>query len=145
MPLMSFAVDLAMAGLMIALIVYCAKLNRRLGAIRDNDAEIRKLVDELRSAADRADASVNVLKAAGVEAERSLRVQVLRAEALRGELGAAAARAAPRAAAGAKPAPSADPYPDDGFFARPAAPAPMTRRDAETELLRAIRSARAEG
>lgn len=152
MPALSIAVDAAMAGLMVALIVYCVKLNRRLAAIRDSDAEIRQMIVELRNAADRADAATNVLKSVGLEAERSLRVQVLRAEAVRDGLGTAlngravaAARTAERAPA-VPVRPAANPFGEDDVYA-PASPAaaPRTRRDAEDEVLRAIRIARAEG
>jgi hypothetical protein len=162
---MAIIVDASLAGLMIALIVYCVKLNRRLAAIRDNDADIRQMIVELRNASDRADAATHVLKSAGIEAERSLRAEILRAEAVRHDLGAALDRHAappsrirrqPGAFPGAMPVAertSADPFDDDlypkGSPRHVAAPAsrraPTTRHAAEKELLKAIRIARAEG
>ncbi|MPY72138.1 MAG: hypothetical protein GEU92_18925 [Alphaproteobacteria bacterium] len=178
MFLISALVDVAMAGLMVALLVYCVKLNRRLAAVRDSDTEIRQMIVELQTAADRAEASVGALKTAGVEAERLLRVQVVRAEALRDELGAIGRRpgalpphdragelvpaprrapvaprteprapaATPQAARPAMPRPATrneDPYPDGVPYPDEPASLPARRAEAEEDLLRAIRVARA--
>jgi len=173
MSALSFLFEGIVAALMVALIVYCVRLDRRLAALRENDAPILALITELRAAAERAEASVGHLKAAGLDAERSLQQAIRTAQAVEDDLvrrsrvptAAAFARAAaetPAPAAPASPAPqpaaaqpavtreAARPAAAPTSVARPpaakppAAP-PATRSDAERDLLRAIRFARAEG
>jgi hypothetical protein len=174
MSVLSFIFEGVVAALMVALIVYCVRLDRRLAALRENDAPIRALIEELRAAADRAEASVGRLKAAGLDAERSLQQAIRTAQAVEDDLVRraripAAAAPAPRPAAAemtasavAQPAPPATTRPAAARDAAPAATAraaarapvpaapplpasPATRSEAERDLLRAIRFARAEG
>lgn len=178
MSSLSLAFEGVVAALMVALIVYCVRLDRRLALLRQNDAPIRALIEELRAAADRAEASVGRLKAAGLDAERSLQQAIRTAQAVEDDLlrRARIPAAAPVARAAEAPAPAAPPpspptptrpaaaretpsfAPARAPAARPpaAAPAaarsaatapapPATRSEAERDLLRAIRFARAEG
>ena len=69
---LSFAFEGIVAALMVALIVYCIRLERRLAALRQNDAPIRALIGELQSAAERAEAAGGHLKAAGRDPARSV-------------------------------------------------------------------------
>ena len=188
MSALSFIFEGVVAALMVALIVYCVRLERRLAALRQNDAPIRALIGELQSAAERAEASVGHLKAAGLDAERSLQQAIRTAQAVEDDLvrrgrmatASSAARGAPEAPLSAPPAgqqPAASPaarrearvvaaarqQAAKPAVARPAvarppaalspttppapapAAAPPTRSEAERDLLRAIRFARAEG
>ena len=86
MTLLSFVFEGALALLMIALIVYCVKLNRGLAAIRASDTQINELIGRLIEASDRAEASVAQLKAVGVARERALRAAIEDAEAMRASL-----------------------------------------------------------
>ena len=83
---LSLGFESVLAMLMIAMIVYAVKLNRRLVGLRERDAEMQDIITRFVEASDRAEASVARLKAAGLEAERSLRLTIERAEVLRGEL-----------------------------------------------------------
>ncbi len=58
---------------MVALIVYCIKLNKRLSLLRNQNAEFADMMVGLREASERAEQSVQHLKVAGLLAERSLR------------------------------------------------------------------------
>ena len=172
MSVASLLFEGVVAALMIALIVYCVRLDRRLAVLRENDEPIRALIAELHKAAERAEASVGHLKAAGLDAERSLQQAIRTAQAVEDDLvrrsriptAASIARAAAEAPAPAAPAPApqavaaqpsvtrdaARPAAAPTSVARPpvarppAAPA-ATRSEAERDLLRAIRFARAEG
>ena len=171
-PWLSILFEAGMAALMAALIVYCVKLNRRLTTLRSQDAEINQLIASLRDAAERADVSVQRLKAAGLAAERSLRSAIEDAPAVQARLTrpapaqdavgttAPGARsvAAPSspvrtgAAAGRGSAPAkrakrdmlmaGEPSPQRGAAAAVPAERPTTREEAEETLLQAIRSAR---
>ncbi|MDA0241287.1 MAG: DUF6468 domain-containing protein [Proteobacteria bacterium] len=80
--------EVVMALLMLALIVYCVKLNRGLAAVRGQDAQIKQMIAELNMAADRAEASVARLKAAGLSAEAAVRASIEDAEQARSLLAA---------------------------------------------------------
>jgi hypothetical protein len=168
-PWVSLVLDACMAALMAALIVYCVKLNRRLALLRDQGNEIRELVAGLRDASERAELSVQRLKAAGLAAERSLRAAIEDAartptafagrpaaaatppppERMDGKPRASAARAETSAAARSTrekrdmllaAATSAD-----GQVPAPAAQVrPRTREEAEDSVIQAIRSARGD-
>lgn len=75
--------EVVMALLMLALIVYCVKLNRGLAAVRGQDEQIKQMIAELNSAADRAEASVARLKSAGLSAEAAVRAAIEDAEQTR--------------------------------------------------------------
>jgi hypothetical protein len=185
MSALSFAFEGIVAALMVALIVYCIRLERRLAALRQDDAPIRALIGELQAAADRAETAVGHLKAAGLDAERSLQQAIRTAQAVeddlvrRGRIAAAAPAARMSAAESSSPAtsasapaarreariaatarqPAARPEAAAGGMPakRPASSPPASstapqhhgqaasRSDAERDLLRAIRFARAEG
>lgn len=167
MSWLSLLFEGAVSVLLLVMIAYCIKLNRLLGGLRERDAEIEDLLIRFRDASDRAESSVAVLKAAGVEAERSVRVATERAETARDEL-ASLLRNANRGDEGTGPKVFSDaslpmalaPAPadvDDGqgsvyppeFFGNQAGPAPFSepardeaRSEAELNVLRAIRAAR---
>jgi hypothetical protein len=86
-----------MATLMVALIIYCVKLNRRLAMLRNQEAEMAEMIAGFRDASDRAEQSAQRLKAAGLAAERSLRGAILEAEAAQRDLSRSSAPAAPAA------------------------------------------------
>jgi hypothetical protein len=169
-PWMSLLLEAGMAVLMTALIVYCVKLNRRLSLLRSQDAEIKELIAGFREASERAELSVQRLKAAGLAAERSLRGAMEDAAAMRTELAGLASAAPTRPPPGATPGkPTAEDAltgassaVDQAVRAKrdmlmaaaspsrermPAAPAPVrprTREEAEESVIQAIRSARGE-
>ena len=149
--------DAVMAGLLIAMMAFAIKLNRGLTALRDRDAEILSMIDQFRTAADQADAAATKLKNTGIEAERSLRATLRKAESVRDELARLAAPPAATPFAGAERA--EDHAPVNGGdtesladisrarAARPADPVSTpdrTRTEAERDLIEAIRAARVE-
>ena len=73
MSWVSFLFEAGLATLMVILIIYCIKLNRRLSLLRSQNADIADMIAGLREASERAEQSVQHLKAAGLSAERSLR------------------------------------------------------------------------
>lgn len=73
MSLVSLLFEAVLATLMVALIVYCIKLNRRLSLLRDQNAQFVDMISGLDEASERAEQSVQHLKAAGLSAESSLR------------------------------------------------------------------------
>lgn len=73
MSWVSLLFEAVLATLMVALIIYCIKLNRRLSLLRDQNAQFVDMISGLGEASERAEQSVQHLKAAGLSAERSLR------------------------------------------------------------------------
>lgn len=92
-----------MATLMVALIIYCVRLNRRLTLLRDQEAQMAEMITGFREASDRAEQSAQRLKAAGLAAERSLRSAVLEAEAVRRDLAPPVEPSPPAKSEGASP------------------------------------------
>lgn len=164
MPWVSLLFEGVMATLMVALIIYCVKLDRRLTLLRNQDTQMAEMIAGFRDASDRAEQSAQRLKAAGLAAERSLRAAMLEAEAMRSEFSIPASVSAPvRPEASPDPAsvvdlmnndsgpsigtqaPKRDMLMPDQNVA-PAAPDTSkraeTREEAEQAVLEAIRSAR---
>ncbi len=154
MSWMSLLFDAVMAGLLIAMMVFAIKLNRRLVSLRERDAEIRAMIDQFRTAADQADASATRLKTTGIEAERSLRATLQEAQSVRDDLARLTAPHAAATPASVKDA-ARDTGGDTGSLADilrtgvagttvPAAAPERPRSEVERELIEAIRAARAE-
>lgn len=157
--------DLIVACLLVATIVFAVLLNKRLDVLRKNRDELAKLIVQFNDATARAEASIPKLRRTAEEAGQQVQERVEKAQALRDDLafmieradamadrlesGVRTARADPRAAP--PPAPRAAPQP-----AGRGAPAPVPdrlagtyadepsdeRSEAERELLRALQSAR---
>ena len=73
MSWVTLSFEVGLATLMVALIVYCIKLNKRLSLLRNQNDEFADMIVGLREASERAEQSVQHLKAAGLTAEISLR------------------------------------------------------------------------
>ena len=80
-------VDGLLAPLLIAVIIVCFFVYRRLGTIKEGQAELRLLVDQLNNAVVEAQRSVANLKQSAAEVEGRLQVQTSKASALADELG----------------------------------------------------------
>ena len=72
--------------LLVATIVYCALLNRRLGAMRRNEDELQLLIASFNQATARAEAGIGALKKAAEGVRESLHSEVEDAKALYDEL-----------------------------------------------------------
>ncbi len=170
MSWLSLLFEGAVSVLLLVMIAYCIKLNRLLGGLRERDAEIENLLIRFKDASDRAESSVAKLKAAGVEAERSVRVATERAETARDELVSLLRNAnrgdegtGPKSSSNASWAVTPDPAPADAdggpggvyppeFFDNQTGPVALSepsrdkaRSEAELDVLRAIRAARVGG
>ncbi len=85
--LSSLVVDGVLALLLVAAIVVCFFVYRRLGTIKEGQAELRLLVDQLNHAVVEAQRSVANLKQSAAEVEGRLQVETKRASSLADELG----------------------------------------------------------
>ncbi|MFN3459584.1 MAG: DUF6468 domain-containing protein [Oceanibaculum sp.] len=162
---MSLMLDALVAALLVATIVYAAILNRKLGRLRADRAELEAQIARFVDCTHRAEASIKHLKAVSEEAGRSLQQPIDRAMAVRDELvfmiergdtlseklsgRISAAREPRQEEAPAMPRRErAAPGQDRGLTDRVAGPAPQDDEDmagrskAERDLLRALREAR---
>jgi len=88
MNLMSpLLIDGVLAFLLLAVIIACFIVYRRLGTIREGQAELRILVDQLNNAVVEAQRSVANLKQSAAEVEGRLQVETRKASSLADELG----------------------------------------------------------
>lgn len=165
----TLVLDVIIAALLVATIVYAGMLNRRLNALRKNRDDMARLIAQFNEATVRADASIPKLRKAAEEAGQTLQDRVEKAQSLRDDLAFMIERAdamadrlenAVRAgreiktpeARGAGMAAAAPPRaaaPSPAMQIRAAAAAPMRddvdddeRSEAERELLRALQSVR---
>ncbi len=171
-PLLSAGLDLLVASLLVAVIVYAIRLNRMLAGMRAGKEELAATITRFDAAAAHAERAVAAMGAAAAEAGKGLDSAIAEATALRDELvflaergdGIAARLAgtpSPKAPPAAAPTPPAKPRPRPTVVAdvaehpahaaaRPARPewakpaAPLTEVSvAERELLHAMQKARA--
>jgi hypothetical protein len=80
------ALNLVLATLLVAVIVYAWRLHKRLGTWREGKAELDRTVKEFNEAAKRAEAAIADLKIAGEAAGRLLEDQTRKAVALKDDL-----------------------------------------------------------
>ena len=119
---LSLILDVVVAVLLAATIVYAALLNRRLQGLRANKAEFEAMVTEFNDATRRTEGAIQALRLAADQTAKALSVQVERGQALRDELAFLTNRAdgaAERITTRAEPAPQAAPRP------QPARPQPV--------------------
>jgi hypothetical protein len=121
---LELALNLVLAGLLVAVIVYAVRLHKRLGAWREGRAELDRAAIQFAKAAERAEAAVAELKMASEASGRLLEDQTRTALALKDDLEMLVARAAP----------AAD-HLLDRLQARPAAaPAPVAVPEPRTQM-----------
>lgn len=131
---LSLILDVVVAVLLAATIVYAALLNRRLQGLRANKAEFEAMVTEFNEATRRTEGAIQALRLAADQTAKALSAQVERGQALRDELqfltnradGAAeriTSRGEPPAPAAPRPQP-ARPQPVPAAAAQP--PRPVT-------------------
>lgn len=133
MEFLGLAVNLLVAVLLAATLVYCFRLDRRLTALRSGQDGFKKVIAALDRATERAQISLSELKALGLAAETGLKPEIARADALLEELklmvqsadrvadrlleARAASRPAQHAAATPKSAPAKDVHSAPNFDA----------------------------
>lgn len=111
---LSLILDVVVAVLLAATIVYAALLNRRLQGLRANKAEFEAMVTEFNEATRRTEGAIQALRLAADQTAKALSVQVERGQALRDELAFLTNRAdgaAERITSRAEPASQAAPRP----------------------------------
>lgn len=72
-PVISLLIDLAVAGLLLAVIIYCRKLTRSIKTLQDSKSEMAKLFAEFDSSIEAAQESVRALKDATGKSEDLLK------------------------------------------------------------------------
>jgi len=92
---LDLALNLVLAVLLAAVIVYAWRLHKRLGTWRDGKAELDRTIKEFNEAAKRAEAAVADLKNAGEAAGKLLEDQTRKAISLKDDLEYIVARAEP--------------------------------------------------
>jgi Domain of unknown function (DUF6468) len=119
-PHVSFVLEVMGAGLLLVMIIYAIQLNRRLALLQADKAYLQKMIMSFNQATERAEASINRLRSAAIEANESLQVNTKLAKELRSDLSFLIDRAegmadrlegsigASRSQDAAKPAPSAE-------------------------------------
>lgn len=167
----TLVLDVIIAALLVATIVYAGMLNRRLNVLRKNRDEMAKLISQFNEATVRAETSIPKLRKAAEDAGQGLQERVEKAHALRDDLafmieradtmadrlenavrtGRNEMKAAP-AATGTTAGPATGRPAGAGATGRGPAPSPLRqaidgvdedeRSEAERELLRALQSVR---
>ena len=89
----SLSLDLLFVGLLAATLIYIARLNRRLDALRAGREEFEALVKRFTTATEQAQANIGAMKAAAEGTGKSLQEEIDRARGLREDLAFLADRA----------------------------------------------------
>ncbi|MBO89455.1 MAG: hypothetical protein CMP14_08030 [Rickettsiales bacterium] len=86
-PEFSFFLELLGATLLVVMIVYAFRLNRRLSTLQEDKAEFERLLVSFTESTNHAETSVARLKVSATDTAQSLQESVTRANALRDDLG----------------------------------------------------------
>jgi hypothetical protein len=71
-PHVSFVLEVMGACLLLVMIIYAVQLNRRLSRLQADKAYLQKMIVSFNQATERAESSVNRLRAAAIEANDAL-------------------------------------------------------------------------
>ena len=85
-PQLTLVLEIVGAALLVVMIVYAVRLNRRLSTLQEDKAEFERLLMSFTDSTSRAETSVARLKASATDTARSLQENVTRAQALRDDL-----------------------------------------------------------
>jgi len=85
-PQISFVLEVMGAGLLLVMIIYAIQLNKRLSLLQADKAYLQKMIVNFNQATERAEASINRLRTAAIEASESLQVNTKLAKELRSDL-----------------------------------------------------------
>lgn len=83
---LALILDVLLAVLLVATIVYAIVLNRRLGVLRANRGELEEFLTRMNEATSRAEASLKGIRQAAERAQRGIDEPMQKAQALRDEL-----------------------------------------------------------
>ena len=85
-PHVSFVLEVFGAGLLLVMILYAVQLNRRLAVLQADKAYLQKVIAGFNQATERAESSINRLRAAALEANDALQSNTKLAKELRSDL-----------------------------------------------------------
>jgi hypothetical protein len=85
-PHVSFVLEVMGACLLLVMIIYAVQLNRRLSRLHADKAYLQKMIVNFNQATERAEASVNRLRAGAIEASEALQANTKLAKELRSDL-----------------------------------------------------------
>jgi chromosome segregation ATPase len=86
MTIWPLLLDLLVAALLVATIVYAVRLNKRLAVLRDDRAQLQEMIKGLQKATGQAEEAVGGLRLSAADAGRSLHDVVERAQSLKSDL-----------------------------------------------------------
>jgi seryl-tRNA synthetase len=89
----SLIMDVVVAGLLVATIVYAMQLSRRLATLKNDRNHLQELIKGLQKATDQAESAVGNLKTGSADAGKSLHQAIERADLLKADLAFIAERA----------------------------------------------------
>ena len=82
-PQLTLVLEIIGAALLVVMIVYAVRLNRRLSTLQEDKAEFERLLMSFTDSTSRAESSVARLKASATDTAQSLQDSVTQAQALR--------------------------------------------------------------
>ena len=85
-PQLTLVLEIVGAALLVVMIVYAVRLNRRLSTLQEDKAEFERLLISFTDSTSRAESSVARLKAGATDTAQSLQNSVTQAQALRDDL-----------------------------------------------------------
>ena len=85
-PQLTLVLEIVGAALLVVMIVYAVRLNRRLSSLQEDKAEFERLLISFTDSTSRAESSVARLKASAIDTAQSLQDSVTQAQALRDDL-----------------------------------------------------------
>jgi Domain of unknown function (DUF6468) len=86
MTIWPLLLDLLVAALLVATIVYAVRLNKRLAVLRDDRAQLQEMIKGLQKATGQAEEAVGGLRLGAADAGRALHDVVERAQSLKSDL-----------------------------------------------------------
>jgi len=134
--------DVAVAGLLCATIWFCVVLNRRLAALRRNEAELRDVLTKFNEAAHQTESGIVRLKEAGREVAAALSDSIGEARALRDDLAFVTDRGGRMVAELTDRISSGRRAPESAPISVAPSPQPRSLSKAERDLLAALEHAR---
>ncbi len=83
---LSVFMDAMMAGLLLATIVYCLKLNRRIKVLQDSKSELARIIREFDASTTRATQNINDIHAATTRISENIQMKIDKANYLANDL-----------------------------------------------------------
>ena len=84
--ILTFALDVVMASLLVVTIVYCVKLNRRIKVLQDSKGELAQLIQQFDETTERAGGSINELQGVARKVTEHMKHKIDRANYLADDL-----------------------------------------------------------